>query len=106
MYSEAKYVVVKGKAGLGNRMLSAMTGILYARLCGRRIVVDWSDLTYSNDGSNVFPRLFLLPDSDAKLPPGARESVYPPLWRDRLDKSASEVVEEVNPKAHNSRRGY
>ena len=52
------YVLVKGKAGLGNRMMSAMNGILYAMLSGRRLVVDWSDFTYSNDHTNVFPKLF------------------------------------------------
>ena len=51
--NEDKYLIVKGLAGLGNRMLSALTGILYARLSGRRLIIDWRDPTYSSDGSNA-----------------------------------------------------
>ena len=67
------YVLVKGKAGLGNRMLSAMTGVLYAMLSQRNLVVDWSDSTYSDDGQNVFPKLFKVPNSEAQLPVSAYE---------------------------------
>ena len=48
------YVLVKGNAGLGNRLSSVLSGALYARLSGRRLLVDWTDWMYSNDGSNVF----------------------------------------------------
>lgn len=101
-----RYVLVKGKAGLGNRMMSAMTGILYAMLSSRRVVIDWSDFTYSNDGENVFPRLFSTPNFEASLPVGAAESVLPPLWKGRLHKQANEVVDEIDPKAHFRLRGY
>ena len=76
-----QYVLVKGKAGLGNRMMSAMTGILYAMLSSRRVVIDWSDFAYSNAGENVFPRLFSTPNSDPSLPLDAGESVRPLVWR-------------------------
>jgi hypothetical protein len=101
-----RYVLVKGKAGLGNRMMSAMTGILYAMLSSRRIVIDWSDFAYSNAGENVFPRLFSTPNSDASLPVEAGESVRPSLWKSRLHKQANEVVDEIDPKAHDHWRDY
>lgn len=87
-------------------MLCAMTGILYSLLSERRIVVDWSDFAYSDDGSNVFPRLFCVPNSDSELPPEALSSVRPSLWLDRLQKSANEVVEELDPAAHTTLRGF
>ena len=101
-----KYLVVKGIAGLGNRMLAAMTGILFARLMHRQLIIDWSDFTYSNDGTNVFPLLFTCPDTDPPLPIPETNSISPPLWRGRLNKSASVVISEVDPSAYISRRGY
>jgi hypothetical protein len=100
------FVLVKGKAGLGNRMLSAMTGILYAMLSSRKVVVDWSDRAYSDNGESVFPRLFAAPNSEDVLPTCARDSVRPALWADRLNQPADQVVEEIDAKAHSGLRGY
>src|SRR5262249_35551159 len=41
--NDGKLLLVKGIAGLGNRILCALTGILYARLAGRKVCVDWRD---------------------------------------------------------------
>jgi hypothetical protein len=49
----ATFLLVKGRASLGNRILSALTGILYARLTGRRLLVDWRDEVYSDDGTGL-----------------------------------------------------
>jgi Nodulation protein Z (NodZ) len=104
--STDKYLVVKGIAGMGNRMLAAMTGVLFARLMRRRLIIDWSDLTYSNDGTNVFPLLFNCPDADPPLAIPDMDSISPPVWRGRLNKSASVAISEVDPSAYVSRRGY
>ena len=104
--SPEKYLIVKGIAGMGNRMLAAMTGILFARLMHRRLIIDWSDFTYSNDGTNAFPLLFACPDTDPSLSIPNTNSISPQVWRGRLTKSASEVVGEVDPSAFTSRRGY
>ena len=79
-------LLVKGSAGLGNRILSLLSAILYARLCGRRLVVDWSDSLYGRNGENSFPLLFSRPVS-APMDPGP-VSVAPPLWRNRVDTPA------------------
>jgi hypothetical protein len=100
------YVLVKGKAGLGNRMLSAMTGILYAMLSQRNLVIDWSDSTYSDDGQNVFPKLFRAPNSETQLPISAYQSVRPSLWKGRLNQQAAEFIQEIDPAAHRSLRAY
>jgi hypothetical protein len=100
------YLLVKAKAGLGNRILSAITGIIFSRLTRRRLIVDWSDPTYSDDGTNVFPLLFSCPDMDAPLSIPVTDSVSPSLWRGRMHKDTAEVVQAVDPSAHNSRRGY
>jgi hypothetical protein len=53
-----KLLLVKGLAGFGNRIHAALSGIVYARMTRRRLVVDWRDDVYSDDGTNVFPRYF------------------------------------------------
>src|SRR5215471_1443451 len=101
-----KYLIVKGIAGMGNRMLAAMTGILFARLMHRRLIIDWGDFTYSNDGTNAFPLLFACTDTDPSSSIPNTDSIAPQVWRSRLNKSATEVVGEVDPSAFTSRRGY
>jgi hypothetical protein len=86
-----KLLVVKGINGLGDRMLSLATGILYARLAGRSLLVDWSDPIYSGDGSNVFPRLFGCPDSKMVWDIPETDSVAPALWRGSLRMTAADL---------------
>src|SRR5579871_704736 len=78
-----RVLLVKGSAGLGNRILSLLSALLFARLTGRRLAVDWSDPLYARDGENSFPLLFSKPVSAAiDL---QSESVAPPFWQHRLD---------------------
>jgi len=100
MISNSQYVVVKGKAGMGNRMLCALTGLLYAQLSGRRLIIDWSDFTYSNDGSNAFFRYFQSPlcDPDWAIPP--TEAVWPEIWQGRLSESANNLLDDLDPDKH------
>lgn len=104
--NENKFVLVKGKAGLGNRMLSALTGILYARLTGRRVYVDWSDYTYSNDGSNAFHRFFqcsLFSPTD-EIP--ETDSVNPSIWRGHLHESVIDMQRPYGIDNQESRRTF
>lgn len=94
------YFCAKGKAGLGNRMLAAITGWLYSELSGRIFVPDWSDFTYSNDGTNVFHQLFQCEGSLAALPDLSETSVAPPIWIGRLDKAANDMVTEFDNDDH------
>jgi hypothetical protein len=91
---EDKFLLVKGITGLGDRILCALGGILYARLSGRTLVVDWSDSLYSSGGDNVFHRFF---KSQSCLPTDeipATDSVYPAIWRDRLHETAQRIAEK------------
>jgi nodulation protein Z len=89
--SEGKYLVVKGIAGLGNRILSALTGILYARLSGRRLIIDWRDPTFSTDGSNAFQDFFSCTMSYPVDDIPATDSVNPAIWRSNLNRSATSM---------------
>jgi hypothetical protein len=99
-----RYVLVKAKGGMGNRMLCALTGILYGELTGRRVVVDWRDAAYSNDGSNSFTRFFSHPSirPEAALPKDA--TLRPAIWKGHMDRSMSQMIHEFDPDKHTSMR--
>jgi hypothetical protein len=82
---------------MGNRIASVLTGIVYARLTGRRLLVDWNDLTYSRKGVNSFHEFFASPDVDPleKVPPGL--SVTPSVWQGKPRVSVSRLIREVDP---------
>ena len=97
-----KYLVVKAKGGMGNRMLCAITGILYGQLTNRKTIVDWSDESYSNNGSNTFARFFNAPQvfTETSLPEDG--SIRPKIWRSNLSKSMSRMLHEYDPDKHRS----
>lgn len=95
-----KFLVIKGRAGLGNRMLAAATGLLYARLTGRLPVVDWRDGSYSGDRSNAFPAFFHCPScrSVDELP--VTDSIAPAIWQERLHASVTDLERRFAPRPH------
>ena len=95
--SKQGYVLLKGRAGMGNRILALFTAILYARTSGRRLVVDWSDSTYSQDGSNVFPRFFDNPTCHRRAELPSTDSVAPELWRGQLDATVVDLEQRAVP---------
>ncbi|MEA5466546.1 hypothetical protein [Leptothoe sp. PORK10 BA2] len=87
-----KYLLVKGTAGLGNRIFALVTAILYARISGRILAVDWRDSYYSSDGQNVFFDLFELQNTPfIKTIPEAA-SIYPWRWLGRMDESIGQAI--------------
>lgn len=90
--SRRKYLLIKGISGLGNRISCALGGILYARLSGRTLVVDWSDPLYSSGGDNVFHRFFKSPSCSPTDDIPATDSVYPAIWRDHLHESVRRIA--------------
>jgi hypothetical protein len=86
-----KVLIVKGINGLGDRLLCLGTGILYARLADRSLLVDWTDPVYSADGSNVFPRLFECPGSTMCWEIPETDSVAPAVWRGELRTTAASL---------------
>lgn len=93
--------VVKTKGGMGNRMLCAASGILWARAVGREVFVDWRDTSYSRDKENSFPHFFANPRVLTE-PPALEGDVYPPVWRGHLDVPVDEMFFQYDPNAHSS----
>ncbi len=91
-----KYVLIKGREGLGNRILSSLTGILYAKITNRKYYIDWSDSAYSQNNINVFHSFFDCPyfSQNEKLP--ETKSIFPHVWINNLHKSSLEVTTSIN----------
>lgn len=98
----AKYLVVKANGGMGNRILCAVTGILYGQLTGRTTVVDWRDTAYSNDGSNAFSRFFLCKDVYPETILPENFTIRPDVWEKQLHKSVNKMLHEHDPTKHSS----
>ena len=56
------YLLIKGCAGLGNRIISLTKAIDYAIKTNRIIVIDWSDGLYFTEGYNFFEDYFIIKD--------------------------------------------
>lgn len=59
----SKYLVLKGCAGIGNRIISACKALAYAQQTGRKLYIDWSDGQFGYRGDNVFYKYFEFADT-------------------------------------------
>ena len=89
---DMKYLIIKGCAGLGNRLVTLSNAIEYCKRNNRTLYVDWSDGLYGLKGENVFYKYFQikeLPHSSAlpELKPG-EYSACPTKW-EKIGLSAS-----------------
>lgn len=100
----SKFLLVKAKAGMGNRMLCAATGIIFGQLTGRKTIVDWRDASYSNDGSNTFAKFFSCSSVYPETILPSKGTIRPGMWVNNLDKSMNEMICEHDPNKHSSIR--
>ena len=87
-----KVLLVKGIAGLGNRLLCLSTAIIYALLTKRKLIVDWSDKVYANDGSNAFEKFYHCSLNSPLNDLPSTDSIAPAIWKGNLRKSVGEMV--------------
>ena len=88
---ESKLLLVKGEAGLGNRILCLLSAILYARLTKRFLIIDWCDSYYSADRTNSFDRFFRYKGDNRITALPVTDSIAPAIWRNHLQKTVSEM---------------
>jgi len=100
--NKCKYLLVKAKGGMGNRILCAVTGIIYGQLTKRTIVIDWRDGAYSNDSSNTFSKFFACSQVYPETVLSESGTIRPEVWRGQLHKSMSEMLHEYDPDKHKS----
>lgn len=94
-----KVLITKGKAGLGNRLLAVLGSLMYCRLTGRTMYVDWTDGTYAEDRENAWDYAFVLKAPQAKPEQISGDDVFPGIWRGNLDKKLDQLIKENDPKA-------
>lgn len=87
-----KYLLVKGTAGLGNRILALVTAILYARMSDRILAVDWRDSFYSGNGENIFFDLFEIKNLPFTQSIPDTNSIYPSLWQGQIDAPLNQLM--------------
>jgi hypothetical protein len=102
---DKKYVIIKAKGGLGNRLLCAITGLLFAEATNRTPIVDWTDGIYNLPKVNAFPLLFNYKKATGQTTqiPSLTNTPYPRVWNNQLDKSIAEMMSNFPPKSHKSR---
>ena len=98
--TEEKALVIKAKGGLGNRMLSAVTGLVLARLQGRSPHIDWRDGMYVPAGTNLYPLLFDAAWMGDLAAFDNATDVAPSIWSGRMTQHPTDVIHAEFPDAH------
>ena len=96
MDSKAKYLIVKGSGGggLGDRLRSVLTAIIYAKLTNRIVYVDWTDGKLISQRRNVFYEYFQIKNIDFVTDCPDAEDVFPLSWQGKLDASLHELYQD------------
>jgi len=91
-----KWLVLKasGGGGLGDSIKSLLVAAYYAHLSQRTLVVDWRGSVYAEQGVDVFAHLFKLKNITTQRDLPQSNSIFPPAWLGRLDKSLHDVYTE------------
>ena len=99
-----KTLVIKGKGGLGNRILSAVSGLVYADLSGRTPVIDWRDGSYAPLGINAYPLLFQSPITGGIV--DEHSDICPAIWTGKLHRQPQDMIDAYMPQSHSNPWGY
>jgi hypothetical protein len=97
-----RYFVLKGCAGLGNRLITLSWVIRYCIRTRRILLVDWSDGMFGPKGENQFQRFFELnnvPHVDFfdGIPELESRSTYPESWKGRWSTSIYDLYDQAIP---------
>lgn len=81
-----RYLVVKGSggAGLGDKVRAVISAIVYAKLSGRKLYVDWNDPAYGDGVNNYFSHLFRLEGVETTNERPLCGTVRPAAWQGNL----------------------
>jgi hypothetical protein len=95
-----KALVIKAKGGLGNRMLSAVTGIVLAQLNDRTPYIDWRDGMYVAPGDNLYPYLFEAGWMGDLASFDNATQVAPSVWSGRMIEHPTNIIHREYPNKH------
>lgn len=99
---EPRILIVKAKGGFGNRILSAATGIILAKLTDRTAVIDWRDGEYLPAGMDAYPLLFDSPVALDVADFDGRVDVVPPIWAGHLKEHPTDIIHRHFPREHSN----
>jgi flagellar biosynthesis regulator FlaF len=103
-----RLLIIKAKGGLGNRILSAVSGLAFAEMTNRTPIIDWRDGSYAPLGENAYPHLFDTPitlpcdirDADSSMP-------SPAIWGGgNLSLTPQAMIDKYFPQSHSSPTVY
>ncbi len=97
---EERALVIKAKGGLGNRMLSAVTGCVLAELNDRTPYIDWRDGMYVPPGVNLYPLLFDASWMGDLAPFDSSVDVAPACWSGHMDEQPVDIIRRDFPREH------
>ncbi|HEU5075948.1 MAG TPA: nodulation protein NodZ [Polyangiaceae bacterium] len=99
--SNGRYVVVKGRFGMGGRIAVMLSAYRYALEADRELIVDWNDYAYYSPGvGDVFQNLFEWPPVSATPLMSLRgATVFPEEWQGKLDDYRNDPHAEIMPYA-------
>tara|TARA_B100001564_G_C20669277_1_gene685264 strand:- start:151 stop:1155 length:1005 start_codon:yes stop_codon:yes gene_type:complete len=99
--SEDKFLIVKGCAGLGNRLFTILESLNYALRNNRKLYIDWSDGQFGKLNHNIFNEFFYLRHNlfidDLANYPNYDNDCYPKLWNRNLDKNIYDLYDVGTP---------
>lgn len=98
--SHQRALIIKAKGGLGNRMLSAVTGLVLADLNNRTGYIDWRDGMYLAPGENLYPYLFDAAWMDDLEAWDSEVDVVPQMWSGRLTDQPVDIIRRHFPNQH------
>lgn len=88
-----RVLLVKGIAGIGDRLRVLLCGVLYAKLSGRSVQVDWRDEFYANKaGANIFDWIFELRQEAVHDDVELSNGITPSSWQGALGLSLPELL--------------
>lgn len=100
--ADDRRLLIKAKGGLGNRILSAIGGLIYADLSGRTPIIDWRDGAYAPRGTNAYPLLFESPPGPQPEAVESETDVSPQTWAGALSRHPSDMIEALDPRQHSN----
>jgi len=91
-----QFLLIKGRpgTGLGDHIITLVSGLLYASRHGLTACVDWRDGSLAPKGCNAFPELFQVEGLAMCDAVPETEDVQPVVWRDRLGALTGELYDE------------
>lgn len=98
---EDKYLILKGCAGLGNRLFTILNALSYCELSQRKLFIDWSDGQFGRKNENIFTQFINIshPLYIDDLPKSFSNTndVFPITWKGNLKKSVYEIYNVGEP---------